>query len=96
MTTVSSGAILLVGAVVDRIGGARESRWLVTTSIVGFLACVLSATACLTGFRFVYGRSPQRGISDRTAGNLAATLMTAWAGFASGIFSIAVYTLRNW
>ncbi|MFN0278439.1 MAG: hypothetical protein ACKVRN_07535 [Pyrinomonadaceae bacterium] len=97
LTTLSTGAILIIAAFFDKVYKTPQHDWLITFSVVGLLVSVLS---CVTVYSIMIYWSPIQMDSDEDVPWFPTWLayvaiIGALGGFFFGIAALAVFTVIN-
>lgn len=94
LTTLSTGAIVLISVFVEKFAPHPHYRAAVIASLLGFLAAILGSLAVMTALMIATdigaGNAPQWAAKMAIYG-----MYVAWAGFAIGISSLTLFTLEN-
>jgi len=93
-TTLSSGSVLLLATLLDKVIKSPRCSYLIYFSIIGFLISIIGAMATYT-----FGISKLANPNDKsqgwqeTLGGLG--ILMTWVGFLIGIISIGIFTIMN-
>ena len=94
LSTLATGSIVLLAAMLEKLFAQPRWKLLVVTSVGGFL---LTVVASVLAYSLMVLNFPRPGISSKKwEGNVVfwAMLLT-WIGFFEGVFSLAVFIVRN-
>jgi hypothetical protein len=107
LTTLSSGAILIMATLLDRVVPQPAARWLVGVSFTAFVVFLVFAalgmgavSGLLSGRRFA-ALSPRRLRAlagrryDRAGGPIFASIFGAWISFVVGMAALGLFALSN-
>jgi hypothetical protein len=107
LTTLSSGSILIMATLLDRVISQPAQRWLVALSFGAFVVCLVCAgmgmgavSGLLSGRRFA-ALAPRRLRSfagrryDQSGGPLFGSIIAAWVSFVIGMAALGLFALLN-
>jgi hypothetical protein len=107
LTTLSSGSILIMATLLDRVTSQPAQRWLIGVSFGGFVVCLVCAamgmgaiSGLLSGRRFA-ALAPRRFRPfagrqyERTGAPLFASIIGAWISFVIGMAALGLFALLN-
>jgi hypothetical protein len=107
LTTLSSGSILIMATLLDKVVPQPAARWLVGVSFTAFVVCLVFAalgmgaiSGLLSGRRFA-AMSPRRlrGYAgrryERAGGPLFSSIIGAWVSFVVGMAALGLFALSN-
>jgi hypothetical protein len=94
LSTLSTGAIVLVGLIIEKVFPQPIWRPLIVLSVASFLFSVVTTVTAYTLIVFNHPgqrRAPESWEKNVTAGAIALT----WLSFLVGISALAIFILRN-
>ena len=98
LTTLSTGAIILIPAFLEKVFTNPVYRGCVTLSLIGFIASVVGTTTVYSlHLMLTFPRDEKDGatVGLFTAWVLIVGLIAAWGGFLVGIVSLGVFAINN-
>lgn len=94
LSTLATGSIVLLAAILEKLFAQPSWKPLVVISIGGFLVTVVSS---VLAYSLMVLNFPRPGInSKRWEGNVVFwAMVVTWISFVAGVFSLAVFIVRN-
>jgi hypothetical protein len=96
VTTLSTGSILLIATLLEKLFAKPLWRPLVVVSLIGFMSCVLCSTVSYTLSMATSFPGEYDGIDSSKSDVLGGIFVVlVWASFAVGIVSLGLFAIRN-
>jgi len=94
LSTLATGSIVLLAAMLEKVFAQPKWKLLVVAAVAGFL---LTVVASVLAYSFMVLNFPRAGIKNsKWEGNVVFWAMVlTWIGFLEGVFSLAVFIVRN-
>jgi hypothetical protein len=93
ITTLSTGAIVLMAAFLEKVFIQPKWRVLVAISLVSFMASIVAALVVHTIVLGNHFESTDKRSRELMVGGY--TLIIVWATFVLGMLSLTIFTIRN-
>ena len=94
ITTLSTGCIIVMATFMEKLFKRPAWQSLVVVAIIAFLTAVVGAVIAFTiGLIQFPGLEHREQEWENTVGGTA--LVLTWVGFLVGVFSLAVFTIKN-
>lgn len=93
LTTINTGSILLMIAMLEKLFKSPEWKWLIGASFTCFLLSLCASLFCM--FFYIRRLGEAEGLGDIERNFAGASFLTSTIGFLAGLVTLAVFSLKN-